>query len=129
MKKFLPFILTVCLLFSLSACSNETIEGKYYYAWDSFERYNDQYVELFLDGTYEMYNSWCNWWDENGQEHEKCTGNYEIKRQNNIKYIKFQFPDELLTRLPGLVNYVLYIYSDTVLSAYPTAKHGNYVKE
>lgn len=128
-KSLLTFILIVCMLFSLTACSSETIEGKYWYAGKGYERKSDDYIEFFTDGTYEMCISWHSWWDENGKEHEICSGKYKIKRERNLKYIQFEFPSGLLEESPDMKDYILFIYSDTILSDYPDASIGNYVKE
>ncbi len=143
-KSLLTFILIVCMLFSLTACSNELepIEGKYYFTGNSLERESDEYVELFLDGTYNMFLSWKVWWEDDGTDywnenrrHDKINGKYKVfkgtKETNHCPYIIFYYPTEVIESKYWSkydTEYVLFIRSDTILSEYADRYLGNYVK-
>ena len=132
-----------CLLFSFVACSNELdpIEGKYYYQDNEDSNY---YVELFLDGTYELYTYWTRWWDENDQKHEKINGKYTvfkgIKKSKYYPYVYLYYPEEVINSEywdKSDERYCLFIYSAKILSeqvTYPNGEQlpngpiGNYVK-
>lgn len=131
MKKFWSFILAVCIVLSLTSCSNELelMEGKYYY------EDGDDYIELFLDGTYEMHISWRVWWDEQGKKHQMIKGKYKVfkgsKDTYNHDYIMFYYPEEVVNSKNWEFRdwTSLFIFDENTLSEYSKVLFGVYTKK